>query len=66
MYNYIIEDNFANMTSIVSGINEVFKMPNEIIGCEFVNCRVIAESHDLVKKDFVLLFDVDFYMKSTS
>lgn len=65
IYEYIIENNFENMNTLVNGVNEVFKLPTELVGCEFVNCKIKADQHDENKKDFVLFFDVDFAIKST-
>ena len=65
IYAYIVENNFENMTSLVNGVNEVFKLPTEIVDCEFVNCKITPESHDEVKKEFVLIFDVCFALKSS-
>lgn len=64
IYAYIVENNFENMTILVNGVNEVFKIPTEIVGCEFINCKVTVDSHNEVNKDFILLFDVDFAVKS--
>lgn len=64
-YDYIVENNFENMTTLVNGVNEVFKLPTELVGCEFVNCKIKIDQHDEIKKDFVLSFDVDFAVKST-
>jgi hypothetical protein len=65
IYEYISENSFENISSLVEGVNEVLKIPTNIIGCEFVNCKVTVESHDETKPDFVLLFDVDFCVKSS-
>lgn len=64
-YEYIVENDFENMKSIVSGVNEVLRMPTEIVGCEFVTCKINVENHDANKKEFLLRFDVDFAVKST-
>lgn len=64
IYAYIAENNFENITALINGVNEVFKIPTEIVGCEFINCKVTVESHDEINKDFILLFDVDFAIKS--
>lgn len=66
IYAYIVENNFENMTSLVNGVNEVFRIPTEIVGCEFVNCKINVESHDEVKKEFILNFDIDFAVKSSN
>jgi len=66
IYEYISDKSFENINSLVSSVNTILKTPTEIVGCEFVNCKVTVESHDEVNSDFVLLFDVDFCMKSSN
>lgn len=65
IYAYIVENNFENMNSLVGSVNEVFIIPTEVVGCEFINCKIEVESHDEVNQDFVLLFDIDFAIKSS-
>lgn len=66
IYEYITEENFKNLTSLVGSVNEILRMPTEIVGCEFVNVVVNVENHDTTKPDFILLFHVDFCMKSSN
>jgi hypothetical protein len=66
IYEYMSEDSFKNINSLVDSVNKVLAIPTEIVGCEFVNCKVKVESHDETKPDFVLLFDVDFCVKSST
>lgn len=66
IYEYISEDSFKNINSLVDSVNKVLAIPTEIVGCEFVNCKVKVENHDEVKSDFILLFDVDFCVKSST
>lgn len=65
-YDYIVENDFENMKSIVNGVNEVLRIPTEIVGCEFVTCKINVENHDASKKEFLLRFDVDFAVKSSN
>ncbi len=66
VYDYISENSFENITSLVSSVNKILQTPTEIVGCEFVNCKVTVDNHDEVNSDFVLLFDVDFCVKSSN
>ena len=65
LYDYITENNFSNILSLTESVNEVFKIPTEIVGCEFVNCFVSVLSHDSSTKSFELKVDVSFALKST-
>lgn len=64
VYEYMSENSFANINSLTNSVNEIFKIPTSLVGVEFVNCKVKVESHDEINHDFVLLFDVDFCVKS--
>lgn len=64
-YEYIVENDFENMKSIVNGVNEVLRLPTEIVGCEFVTCKINVDNHDSIKKEFVLRFNIDFAVKSS-
>lgn len=66
IYDYMSENSFSNISSLVNSVNEVLKMPTEIVGCEFVNTKVTVDNHDEINKDFVLIFDVNFCIKSSS
>lgn len=66
IYEYITEENFKSLISLVGSVNEILRMPTEIVGCEFVNVVVNVENHDTTKPDFILLFHVDFCMKSSN
>lgn len=66
VYDYMSENSFENINSLVGSVNDILKMPTEIVGCEFVNCKVTVDNHDEINHDFVLLFDVNFCIKSTS
>ena len=63
-YDYVVENNFTNIKSLVESANEILKTPTDVIGCEFATCSIQVESHDQVAKDFVLIFDVCFALKS--
>ena len=65
LYDYLTENNFSNILSLTESVNEVFKIPTEIVGCEFVNCFVSVLSHDSSTKSFELKVDVSFALKST-
>lgn len=65
IYEYISDNSFENITSLVDSVNKILKTPTQIVGCEFVNCKVNVENHDEVKSDFILLFDVNFCVKSS-
>lgn len=64
IYNYITENNFENLNTIVNGVNEVLGTPTEIIGCEFAKCNITIENHDSEAKNFLLSFDVSFALKA--
>lgn len=66
VYEYMSENSFENINSLVESVNTILRIPTEIVGCEFVNCKVNVESHDQVKQDFVLLFNVAFCVKSSN
>lgn len=66
IYEYIVENNFENIKILVNGVNEIFKIPTEIVGCEFVNCKINVKEHDEVKKNFILFFDIEFAIKSSN
>lgn len=65
VYEYISENSFANIASLTNSVNEILKIPTSLAGVEFANCKVNVDSHDAINHDFVLLFDVNFCIKSS-
>lgn len=66
IYEYIIEEDFKNVGTLTNGVNEVLKMPTDIVGCEFAKCKFFVQNHDEVNKNFNISFDVEFAVKSTN
>lgn len=65
LYEYIIEEDFKNIGILTNGVNEVLKMPTDLVGCEFAKCKFFIDHHDEVNKNFNITFDVEFAVKST-
>lgn len=65
VYEYMSEDSFKNINSLTNSVNEILKIPTSLAGVEFATCKVTVDSHDEINHDFVLLFDVDFCVKSS-
>lgn len=64
-YDYIVENDFENMKTIILRVNDVLKIPTQIVGCEFVSCKFSVENHAPLNRDFLLVFNVDFAVKSS-
>lgn len=64
IYAYIIENNFENMTILVNSVNEILNIPTQVVGCEFAQCAIEVENHNEINKDFSLLINVSFAVKS--
>lgn len=64
IYDYLTENNFENVKSILDGVNGIVNSPTEIAGLEFVNSSVDIVEYNPDKKDFKLKFNFKFALKS--
>ena len=65
LFNFIIEDDFSNVNTIVEGVSEVLNTPTELVGVELASLTASVENIDIHANDLDLNLNLTLKMTSS-